>query len=401
LRRLSGGFALSAGSLVVCLLLLETATRAFVPEGLWRFRDGTFDWDVDPELGWVHKPNLDVTSRIVHEPVRFRTNADGLMPHTARHERTGDRVRILVVGDSFAVGRSVPQERIYPAQLELALRERGIEAEVINAGVQGYSTDQALLMLERQAPSYRPDVVLYGSTFNDLGGIGVRAAYGQAKPAFVIEAGGTLRRIPPEPSAETRHPRGGPRTWIQGSALYRLLQPRIQLLRARLESWEQRALIGRAQEVYFDLRALERFDWELYGALVGRMRASAAALGARLFVFAHPEALESWDPWIEIVCDAYDLPREAYRRSAVHDRVAEVVSRSDVEFLPVLERFVEQQELGPFHLLPSDPHLSEAGHRLLAEVLADRLVAAGVGTPQPPEARGPAADGGGDHPGRP
>ena len=372
--------ALAVGALVVLAVVLELATRALVPDGYWRHRDATADWQLDPEIGWVNRPNLDAESRDLDRVLRYRTNPDGLAPAEARCERKRGTLRIMVFGDSMVVGRSLPQEETYTVRLEARLRERGLEAEVINAGVQGYSTDQALLLLERLVPLYRPDVILFGSTSNDFGGIEVSNASGQAKPRF-LRIGDALHLVPPQIADEIRPSGSGARAWIQRSAFYRALQPRIFTLRARFSSWQQRSLMGLMLEVYSDPAALEQIDWPLFSALVERMQRSSKAAGARFFLFSHPELAEVWPPYIEKIRQELGPQILRYEPLAVQRRAELAAREVGVEFIPVAPRFREQTARGPFHLIPYDGHLNAAGHQLLAEVLADALLDRGVLVP--------------------
>jgi lysophospholipase L1-like esterase len=372
-RNLLASLALSVASLLGFLGLLELGVRLFVPEARWRFEDGTGDWRLDDEIGWVHRPNVDVTTESYRRPVRFRTNADGLIPSGVRREKAPGILRVMLFGDSMLVGRGVPQDEIYSARLESLLRERGMAAEVVSAGVQGHSTDQALLLMQRFAPTYRADLVVYGSTLNDLGGNAVDHAYGQAKPRFRLDGAGRLRFAPPQLASEIRGLGGGPRTWIQRSALYRVLHPGIYLLRARLGGYHEVVLLGDLQELYVRRRAIERLDWTLYGALLARMREVAEREGSRFFFFQHPDAAEVWPPYIERICERFDVPESVYDPFAVERRLAAVGAERGVDFVPTVQAFRDAGSRGPFHLLPYDPHLSPAGHARLAEVLADAI----------------------------
>lgn len=369
--------ALSLASLVALALALELATRLFVPAGYWRYRDAAADWQLDPEIGWVNRPNLDAEARDLDQIVRFRTNPDGLVPVETRRERKPGVLRIMVFGDSMVVGRSVRQEETYTARMEARLREAGLDVEVINAGVQGYSTDQALLLLERLLPLYSPDVVLFGSTLNDFGGNEVSNNNAQAKPRFLL-VGADLHLVPAQIGDEVRHFATGPRAWIQWSALYRALQPRIFSLRARFSGWEQRNLIGMMQEIFVDPASLEQFDWPLFAALIERMQRSSNASGARFFLFSHPEVAEVWPPYIEKIRQELGPRVIRYDPLAAQRRVQEAAQEVGVEFLPVAPAFREHPERGPFHLIPYDAHLGPAGHQFLAEVLADELLARGA-----------------------
>ena len=225
-------------SLVLSVALFEGGLRLFIPQSRWEFFDGSMDWELDSRVGWVQRPNLDVISdRIFPWTVHFQTNADGLAPPQARRSKPPDLKRIMIFGDSTVVGRWVPQDKTVTAQLQRMLRDRGLPVEVINAGVQGYSTDQVLLRIEQLVPIYKPDVVLYCLCANDFGGNVRSQAYGQAKPRFIFSKDGSLELIPPKLHEKIQHSYLGLRTIIQYSALYQMLRPALTELRAKLGGW--------------------------------------------------------------------------------------------------------------------------------------------------------------------
>lgn len=77
-------------------------------------------------------------------------------------------IRIATLGDSSSFGHSVTYEDTYSRQLELALAERGIEAEVLCAGVVGFSLEQGIERYQELVREYEPDVVtLAFGAFND------------------------------------------------------------------------------------------------------------------------------------------------------------------------------------------------------------------------------------------
>jgi lysophospholipase L1-like esterase len=353
--------------------VLELGVRLLVPDSRWRFDDGTGDWRLDDEIGWVHQPNLDITTEALLGTIRFRTNPDGLIPAEATRAKPPGTTRIMVFGDSMTVGRWLSQDQVYTALLAALLRERGIDADVVNAGVQGYSTDQVLLLMQRWVPAYRPDFVLYGSTLNDFGGIAVEVANGQAKPSFRLDPQGRARLTTPRLAGRIRELGGGPRRWIQHSALYRLIQPGLFLLRARLTGAQERLLIGDFSEVYVRGRAADQLDWALYSALVARMREATDREGAHLLLFEHPEVAEVWPPYIERLRQALGLPEEAYDAFAIEDRLAAVAAARGVDFVRTVAAFRAEAPHGPFHSLPHDPHLNREGHALLAALLADAI----------------------------
>ncbi len=75
-------------------------------------------------------------------------------------------IRLLALGDSLTAGYGLPTDQSFPVQLEAALRDRGYEVAVINAGVSGDTTAGGLARLD-WALSDEPDLVLLGLGAND------------------------------------------------------------------------------------------------------------------------------------------------------------------------------------------------------------------------------------------
>ena len=82
----------------------------------------------------------------------------------------GEAVHILAFGDSLFAGYGVEAGQSYPAQLEAALRARGINANIANAGVSGDTTqagrDRLAFTIDGQP--HKPDLVIIELGGNDL-----------------------------------------------------------------------------------------------------------------------------------------------------------------------------------------------------------------------------------------
>jgi acyl-CoA thioesterase-1 len=74
---------------------------------------------------------------------------------------------IVALGDSMTAGYGVAPESSYPAQLERELRSRGYNYRVLNHGVTGSTTTQALGRLNR-ALAASPDIVIIQLGGNDV-----------------------------------------------------------------------------------------------------------------------------------------------------------------------------------------------------------------------------------------
>jgi acyl-CoA thioesterase-1 len=73
---------------------------------------------------------------------------------------------ILDFGDSLTAGYGLPAGQAFPARLEAWLRQQGIEARVVNAGVSGDTTAGGLARLD-WALADKPDLVILALGAND------------------------------------------------------------------------------------------------------------------------------------------------------------------------------------------------------------------------------------------
>ena len=82
----------------------------------------------------------------------------------------GEERRILALGDSLFAGYGLKNGESYPAQLEAALRARGVNARIANAGVSGNTTADGLARLKFTLDSQAapPDLALVELGANDM-----------------------------------------------------------------------------------------------------------------------------------------------------------------------------------------------------------------------------------------
>lgn len=82
----------------------------------------------------------------------------------------GEEINILAFGNSLFAGYGVDQAESYPARLESALRAKGINARIANAGVSGDTTAAGLqrLAFTLNGQEQTPDLVIIELGGNDL-----------------------------------------------------------------------------------------------------------------------------------------------------------------------------------------------------------------------------------------
>ena len=67
---------------------------------------------------------------------------------------------IVALGDSLTAGLGLPQDQAFPAQLEAALKARGIAARVVNAGVSGDTASAGFARLDWALPPEASAVIV-------------------------------------------------------------------------------------------------------------------------------------------------------------------------------------------------------------------------------------------------
>ena len=100
---------------------------------------------------------------------RFATNTAGFRnDRDIPYAKPPGRLRVLSLGDSNTEGFEVRQSATFSAVIEHWLNRHGAPADVLNAGISGFGTAEALAFLENEGINYHPDVVVYGLYANDL-----------------------------------------------------------------------------------------------------------------------------------------------------------------------------------------------------------------------------------------
>ncbi len=123
----------------------------------------------DDSLLWRTKPDADISNgyfHVVTNEMGFRCGEECLNEEDLKRDY---RLKVFCLGGSVTFGWGVDGPETYPAQLGKMLNgdERFSPALAVNAGVMGYTTNQALLFLKEELLQYGPDVVTVCFTIND------------------------------------------------------------------------------------------------------------------------------------------------------------------------------------------------------------------------------------------
>ncbi len=359
--------ALLAGSIAVALLAGEIGLRVF---------------------GEEHEPAPDfVPVERLCEGCRrlFELNPD----HPAISEqKTRDRVyaipkppgvfRILVLGDSVALGQQVRRSETFPERLELALDSPERRVEVVNAGVNGYTPYNELHYFLEVGHAFEPDLVLAAFCMNDV--VDPLLHWNRRRRLLEIPAEAIPNPAYHEAVAEPRFRR---RMWAARAAAHSALLGRLAaaLVPSVAEDWRERCYRTRdgrfpncltlEDELGIEVLEDERSpEWRWLRELYDRLHAAVREASAPLAVIVFPLA--------------YQMdPADPHRPQAAWESYCRARGLACLDLLPALR--VGASRAGP----PADPawddalwidvwHLSPAGHAIAAEAIRAFLVREGL-----------------------
>lgn len=143
-----------------------------------------FRWDT--ETLWALKSNYEGTAW----GVSVHTNSAGFRGGEEYPLQSQHKLRIVTLGDSRAYGFGVKDEETFTHVLQETLRQRGVDAEAINAGVHGFSAVQCRARL-RQMLRYKPNAVIIAPGYNDRRYLVIRAVDSDSSLAWIAR----IRRV--------------------------------------------------------------------------------------------------------------------------------------------------------------------------------------------------------------
>jgi len=365
-NRLTGPLV-ATGVAVAALFVAEGLVRMTLSDSVVLFPR----YHTEADYGDFHirrlRPNTDFWHTSRDGKWEFKTNAQGFRdwePYT--YEKPAGQLRTIVMGDSHTMGFEVRQGRTYAADLERYLQRDVGSAEVMNTGVSGFSTAEALVFLENEGIKYSPDWVVLGFYANDLED-NVKAGL------FALEDGKLVVR-------KHEHVPGvgildavndlPPLRWLsENSYFYSLLLNTV---------WDtgKRLLLSREVEKLTTEYAVAKDDVGSYG------RELATALVERMYAFCKSHG-------IGLVIVDIPQPDDAtgFKPSVPGPLVPVMAANSDA-FIRSEKMLGEYRGVAEFFVPHGQRHISEFTHLMIARAVARAIEAHRDTQPgQPPEAQ--------------
>ena len=329
----------------------------------------------DEELIHVHRPHSSFRGTVAgnlawlglpfrsHYEVDVRFDRNGF-----RNDTDVTKADLVVIGDSFVEGAETAGSKTVVAEMG-----RCLEITAVNLGQSGYGPQQELVVLKRYGLPLSPRVVVwffFGG--NDLGDVDTYEWRRRHMDEFLA----------PKPLANRLFSRNAL------TALARLTTPTRQTASAVAQRHEvafTRA-DGTTQLLYLDAHEGEwkPHQWDVASATLLEARDLSAKAGAELLVVFVPRKLRVYQGYIQAPPKSY---AHVWPPNNLPEVLGEFCTRNGIPFLDSTVPLRRAVAGGESVYLPDDVHWNEAGHRVVAMAVAERVhqhfqSPAGMGPPR-------------------
>jgi hypothetical protein len=294
-----------------------------------------------------------------------RVNNLGLRGPDTTVEKPPGTYRILMLGDSFTMGKGVEDDQTFTALLSVSLGKRiadcgGPAIEVLNGGVDSYSPILSYIQLKRDIAPLRPDLVLLNLDVSDL----VQETAYRAQAVFGED--GDIVAVPQLKSRDGIYEKL--RDWTSRNLFF----TRFILFHAN-KRLQHRELTVRdvVSEANFEIAAHtldgDRDRTEQWAAIFDSLR--------RIQSFADAQGIKfvlSIYPWGHQVNDREWVPgrysymaEDAKPSERSRDTVHRLAAAGGIELIDLFDIFRNQSGGEPLYFR-YDAHWTTEGHRLMA-----------------------------------
>jgi lysophospholipase L1-like esterase len=308
----------------VILAVVSTVAALAVAEGILRIKNSSMkNYDVemwryskelkvaspDPRLGFDHVKNASALLQSV--PIRINDWRLRGGPVAA----AAPRRRILFLGGSITLGWGVPEAQTVTRQVELMLRGRGEDVEVLNGGVGNYNAERYVERFFTELKGLDPTDIVVQYFLRD---------------AEKLDPGGGNFLL--------RHSELALTMWIAATRL--------------MEAKGEHALIEHYQDIYRD-------DQPGFIEMKNSLRKLAD------YSKAHDIRL-----YFAMTPDVHNL--KDYPFGFIHDKMRKIADADGYQYVDLLPAF---GKLTPEQVwaMPGDPHPNALGHELMAKAIAPVL----------------------------
>jgi GDSL-like lipase/acylhydrolase family protein len=354
MKRFVGPSVLVVLSTLFALLLGEAAVRALYKDETVMFPRYHTDYRYGRYTLRGIRPNSKFRHTSVDGSWTFVHNSRGMRDSREfRYDKPAGTIRVLALGDSNTQGYEVRQNETYAAVLERYLAKHGVRAEVLNAGVSGFSTAEALAYLENEGYKYQPDVVVLGFSANDYED-NLKAGLFALEGKHLVER--RYEHVPGVRIQNVVYSLPGVQWLSENSYLYSLVFNGVWLyFRTALDKQALRNAPLDMPELEYAVAMqseLSPYQVALAVALIERMHKFCRDRGMRLIVV--------------------DIPRDTGRYGIAESIPAGLLK--DAEYVSSSALFGEVAGVAETHVPNGHRHISELSHALIGLELGRRIL---------------------------
>jgi hypothetical protein len=281
---------------------------------------------------------------------RFVTNKRGLRDkRDFAYDKPPGVLRVLSLGDSHTQGYEVRQEATFSAVLERYLESHSVRAQVLNAGVSGFSTAEEFAYLISEGYRYKPDIVVVGFYANDFEDNLKAGLFALDDKGRVVAK--SKSHLPGVRIQNVIYAVPGVRWLSENSYFYSLAFNGVwALFKARLEKQARfESAVAASGE-----RSPQEID--LAVGLLERMHRFCSERNIRL-----------------IVVDIPTRPAQYRFESSLPERMRQQLAHAGIELIDSRRLLGELEGAAEFHVPSGHNHISELTHALIGVRLGERI----------------------------
>jgi lysophospholipase L1-like esterase len=371
-------------AVLVPLAALEASLRIYGPFLPGRYSPHMYSAP-HPLYGFARVPDMVGWVKSEEFLSRVAINSHGLREREIDYPKPPGTRRVLVLGDSFVEGVQVKPEETFTRALESILRtDAPGPVEVINAGSGGWGTAQEFEFLRHEGLQYQPDVVvLVFYTGNDVtdNSFRIKGNVRNFRKPYYAMRDGTLELQPwtprkPPSQAEIDALNRELYLWnvFQTGVLARFRPSQDTANVDDMEEEIRNTLVDHEIRVFSanQNRAWQE-SWEVTEALFVAARDLAEAAGARFLLVNAPTIWQIYPDQWESFRAANGLRNDGWDLGTARRRLTDLSDRQAVEYLDLAPSLELAGQAGQPLYFTRDFHWTAAGHRVVAEALAQRI----------------------------
>jgi len=324
----------------------------------------------DPDLGWVKKEGESSTRNTSEYNVTYKINKLGLRDdRDLLVDKPVNERRVIFLGDSFTLGYTVDRKDLFVDILEntLSKEKRKYAFQMINAGTEGYSSDQELFWLWKYGWKMSPEIVVMNFYENDIFWNSEDHYQHFPKPIFPIE--GIENNL-----MESKLKDPGEQSWFTS---HTAVGKFISSLQTSLPTFEYKpgnqlfkemGVLLNAKEEYI-IKALDHTK-----AILKAFKSSCEERKIKPVLAFIPSKAQVYKEFKDKLGERLKLNDDEWNPNLPMERVKNLCREIGLDFIDPLPFFMDQAEKGIDLYYKIDRHFSPKGNQVFAQVLYNHLV---------------------------